>query len=119
MKKSEITKLLKEQPKSYLQYKDRNKFDETDLYNLKHGNLLRAVQKNESNLIIPKAREFSVDSDFYLEISKEGVVPPFTSRRQIADFYGITYPTVQHLILKGRSPKHKLICKKLSEIEHL
>ena len=109
MTRDKITQLLKEQPKSYLQYKDRNKFDETDLYNLKHGNLLRAVQKNDK--VIPKAREFKIESEFSIDISRDGVTNNFTSIRQIADFYGLTYATAQYILSKGRSKKHGLICK--------
>lgn len=109
MKNSEITKLLKEQPKSYLQDKDRNTFDDTDLYNLKNGNLSRFVIKND--IVIPKAREFKVESEFSIDITKDGELNNFTSIRQIADFYGLTYATAQYIVKKGRSKKHKLICK--------
>ena len=109
MKNSEITQLLKEQPKSYLQNKDRNKFDDTDLYNLKHGNLTRTEIKHDN--VTPKARVFKIESDFSIDISRDGIVTNFTSVRQIADFYEITYATAKHIINQGRSKKHRLICK--------
>ena len=84
MTRDKISDLLRKQPKSYLQYKDRNKFDETDLYNLQNGILKRKDFKEQQN------KDQSKKAKVIILVTHDGITERFKNRRLIAEKFNIS-----------------------------